>query len=84
VLSIKSKFKNDLTKEQSIDSNKTLLFENVLNLVKISQDINSIELLPIKNKSRDKCSGFVSDSIDYIQMKRSYLRLVFVIEENNN
>ena len=45
--------KNDLIEEQSIDSNKTPLFKNVLNLVGISQDINSIRVLPIKNEFKN-------------------------------
>ena len=44
--------KNDLTEEQSIDSSKTPLFRNVLNLTGTPQDINSIEVLPIKSESK--------------------------------
>ncbi len=41
-------------------------------------------MLPIKNESRDECSGFVSDSIDYIQMKILYLGLAFIIKRSND
>ncbi len=84
MLSVKSESKSDPTEEQSIDFNKTLLFKNVLNLIRTPQGINFVEMLSIKSKSRDKCSGFVSDSIGYNQMKILYLELAFIIKKNNN
>ena len=42
--------KNDPTKEQSIDSNETPLFKNVLNLVGTPQSTNSTRMLPARNK----------------------------------
>ena len=41
-------------------------------------------MLPIKSKSWDECLGSVLDSIDYIQMGRSYLGLTSIIKENND
>jgi len=55
-----------------------------LNLAGVPQGINSIRLLPVKNKSRDKCSDFISDSINYIQMRRFYLKLASIIKENSD
>ncbi len=65
--------KNDPIEKQNINFNKTPLFENVLNLIEVLQDINSIRVLSTKNESRDECLGFVSDLIGYIQMKIFYL-----------
>ncbi len=76
--------KNNPIKEQSIDFNKTFLSGNVLNLIRISQDTNSIGMLSIRNEFRDKCSGFVSNSIGYIQMKIFHLRLASIIKRSNN
>ena len=42
--------KNDSIKKQSIDFNKTLLFKNVLNLIKILQGTNSIGVLLIRSE----------------------------------
>ena len=44
--------KNNLIEEQSIDSDETLLFKSVLNLIGISQDINSIGVLSTRNESK--------------------------------
>ncbi len=41
-------------------------------------------MLLIKSESRDECSSFVLNSISYIQMRRSYLGLTSIIEENND
>ncbi len=84
VLLIRSESKSDPTKEQSIDFGKTLLFGNVLSLVGILQGINSVRVLLVRSESRDKCSGFVLDSIGCNQMKIPYLKLVFIIKKNNN
>ncbi len=76
--------KNDLVKKQSIDFNEILLLENILNLVGAPQGTNSIRVLPTRNESRDECSGSISNSIDYNQMKIFYFELVFIIERNND
>jgi len=55
-----------------------------LNLVEVPQGINFVKVLPTKNKSRDKCSGSVSDSIGYNQMKIFYLELASIIKENSD
>ena|SRR6266699_790705 len=44
--------KNDPTKEQNIDFNKTPLPRNVLNLIEAPQDTNSIRILSIKSESK--------------------------------
>ncbi len=41
-------------------------------------------MLLIKSESRHECSSFVLNSISYIQMRRSYLGLTSIIEENND
>ena len=41
-------------------------------------------MLPVKNESRDKCLDFISNSIDYNQIKIPYLRLAFITEKNND
>ena len=41
-------------------------------------------MLPVKSESQDKCSGSISDSIDYNQMKIPYLRLASIIKRNND
>ncbi len=64
--------------------NKTFLFGNVLNLVRVSQGINSIRMLSIKNKSQDEYSGFILDLIGCNQMKILHLGLTSIIEENND
>jgi len=69
---------------QNIDFNKTPLFKNVLNLIKVPQGINSIGVLPAKNKSRDKCSNSISDSINCNQMRISHLKLAFIIKRSND
>ncbi len=43
--------KSDPIEEQNIDFDKTLLFENVLNLTGIPQNINSTKMLPIKSEN---------------------------------
>ena len=65
VLPVKNKSKNDPTKKQNIDFDKTFLFKSILNLIEIPQGINSIEVLPIRSESRNKCSGSILDSIGY-------------------
>ncbi len=42
--------KNNPVEKQNINSNKIPLFKNVLNLVEILQDTNSIKVLPVKSK----------------------------------
>jgi len=76
--------KNDLVKKQNIDFNKTSLFKSILNLIRTLQDINFIKMLSIKNKSRDKCSDFVLNSIDYIQVRIFHLGLASIIKKNND
>src|SRR6266699_5647963 len=76
--------KNDLVKKQSIDFNEILLLETILNLVGAPQGTNSIRVSPTRNESRDECSGSISNSIDYNQMKIFYFELVFIIERNND
>jgi len=58
--------KNNPIKEQNINSNKTFLFKNVLNLIEAPQDINSIEMLSVRNKFRDKYLDSILNSIGYI------------------
>ncbi len=41
-------------------------------------------MLPIKNKSQNKCSDSISDSIDYNQMRILYLKLASIIKRNND
>ena len=41
-------------------------------------------MLPVRSEFPDKCLGFVSDSIGYNQVKIFYLRLAFIIKENND
>ncbi len=41
-------------------------------------------MLSIKNESRDEYLGFVSNSIDYNQMRIFYLGLAFTIKKNND
>ncbi len=84
MLPTKNESKSDLTEEQSIDSNKTPLLRNVLNLAKTPQDINSIGVLPVRSKSWDKCSNSVSDLINYNQIRILHLKLASIIEKNNN
>ncbi len=76
--------KNNPTKEQSIDSDETPLFKNVLSLTKIPQDTNSTRVLLTKSESRDKYSDSILDSIGYNQMKIPYLGLTSIIKKNNN
>ncbi len=51
VLPVKNKSKNDPTKKQNIDFDKTLLPGNILSLIEIPQDTNSIRMLPTRSKS---------------------------------
>ena len=76
--------KNNPIEKQNIDFNKTFLFENVLNLIEVPQDINSIRVLLIKSESQDECSDSISNSIDYNQIRIFYLELTSIIKKSNN
>ncbi len=76
--------KNDPTEEQNIDSNEIFLFKNVLNLIKTPQNTNFVKMLSIRNKSRDKCLNFVSDSIGCIQMKIFHLGLTSILKRSSD
>ncbi len=76
--------KNDPIEEQNIDFNETSLLRSVLNLIGVLQDINFTRVLPIRNKSRDEYLNFVSNSIDYIQVRILYFKLVFITKRNND
>ncbi len=45
--------KNDLAKKQSINSNKTPLLKNVLNLIGTLQGTNFVKVLPTKSESKN-------------------------------
>ncbi len=84
MLSTKSEFKSDPVEKQNINFNKTFLSKNVLNLAGTPQDINSIEMLSIKNKSYNKYSGSISDSISYNQMRIPHLGLTFITKRSSD
>ncbi len=56
--------KNDPVEKQNIDSNETPLLRNVLNLAKVLQGINSIRVLPTRNKDI-KSDPTKEQSIDF-------------------
>ncbi len=41
-------------------------------------------MLSVKNKSQDEYSGFILDSIGYIQIKILHLRLASITKRNND
>ncbi len=85
VLSAKSKgAKSDLVEEQSIDSNETLLFGNVLNLAGAPQGINSVKMLPIKNESKNDPAKKQSIDSNETLLPRNVLSLVETPQGTNS
>ena len=76
--------KSDPAEEQSIDSGETPLPRSVLNLAGAPQGTNSVGVLSARSKSRDKCLGSVSNSIDYIQIKIFHLKLTSIIKRSSD
>ncbi len=78
------KAKNNLIKEQSIDSNEILLSKNVLNLIETPQDTNATKMLPIKNKSKNDSIEKQSIDFDETLLLENVLNLIRTLQDINS
>ena len=76
--------KNDLTKKQNINSNETPLLKNVLNLIGTLQVINSIKMLPTRNKSKSDPTKEQNIDFNEILLFRNVLNLIKTPQDINS
>jgi len=76
--------KNDPIEKQNIDSGKTFLFKNVLNLVRVLQGINFVGVLLAKSKSKSDPAKEQSIDFNETPLLENVLNLTGVPQGTNS